>query len=186
MGDSLTSGYGIGMENSYPSFLQTYVSLPVINSGVSGDTTWDAINRLQSDVIEKSPAVVIVELGANDFAWGLEVTEIKSNFDYIIEEVSKINALVVIGRFYNETMMNQTEVEGIVIPDDVKADIIALYNVLTEYENVLIVEDIWQGVWGDEEYMYDSVHPNIKGAEQMAENYLSYLKPLFEYNDILK
>jgi acyl-CoA thioesterase-1 len=72
-GDSLTAGYGAttpGIDDktkSYPAYLQNKLNIPVINSGVSGNTTSQALARLNKDVIMKKPKIVIIELGANDF-----------------------------------------------------------------------------------------------------------------------
>jgi len=50
-GDSLTAGYGATSGNDYPSLLSKKISLPVINDGVSGNTTADALARLDGDVL---------------------------------------------------------------------------------------------------------------------------------------
>ena len=69
-GDSLTAGYGTDPGESYPDFLQADLDgqgykYRVVNAGVSGNTTKDGINRLDS-VIAMKAAIVIVEFGGND------------------------------------------------------------------------------------------------------------------------
>src|SRR5215475_2952739 len=76
-GDSLTAGFGADPGKSYPDFLQQEVDrrgyrYRVMNAGISGETTTDALARLNM-VTSLSPAIVIVEFGGNDGLRGLPV-----------------------------------------------------------------------------------------------------------------
>src|SRR6266852_8502068 len=62
-GDSLTSGYGAAPGEDYPSRLTSLIGVPVLNAGVSGDTTEMAQARIDRDVLTRDPRVVIVGLG---------------------------------------------------------------------------------------------------------------------------
>src|ERR1700677_558412 len=69
-GDSLSAGYGADPGKSFPDFLQKDLDAAglhwrVLNSGVSGNTTTDGINRLRA-VLAYKPRVTIVEFGGND------------------------------------------------------------------------------------------------------------------------
>jgi lysophospholipase L1-like esterase len=66
-GDSLTFGYGANLQEDFPSLLTKMTDRPVINAGVDGDTTFTALNRLQSDVLSNDPYLVILEFCGNDF-----------------------------------------------------------------------------------------------------------------------
>src|SRR5919199_350459 len=61
-GDSLTAGYGAQAGEDYPSRLSALIGVPVINAGVSGDTTQSALARIDSDVLSRDPRLVIVGL----------------------------------------------------------------------------------------------------------------------------
>ena len=67
LGDSITAGYGVTDKEAYPVLLSQQLGLPILNRGVSGDTTADGLARLQSDVLDENPWLVIVGLGGNDF-----------------------------------------------------------------------------------------------------------------------
>jgi len=69
-GDSLTEGYGASLQQAYPAILGAKIKTAVINAGVSGDTTLDALERVNSDVVKKDPQMVIVLFGANDIKNG--------------------------------------------------------------------------------------------------------------------
>jgi lysophospholipase L1-like esterase len=71
-GDSITEGAEFAPEHKWTTLLQNLLeeSFPqqykVINSGVSGNTTADAIHRMGKDVIPYLPAIVLVQFGFND------------------------------------------------------------------------------------------------------------------------
>jgi len=90
-GDSLTAGFGADPGKSYPDFLQQELDrrglrYRVVNAGISGETTTDALERLGT-VTALKPAVVIVEFGGNDGLRGLPVSTTRSNLDQIIVAV---------------------------------------------------------------------------------------------------
>ncbi len=67
LGDSLTKlPPGIG-EKTYPDFLSEMIGKPIINEGVSGNTTADVMGRLERDVLNQDPKIVLVLIGGNDF-----------------------------------------------------------------------------------------------------------------------
>ena len=70
-GDSVTFGWNVDYKNSYPSLLEElleedYAKVKVINSGIGGNTILDAYNRVENDVINYNPHLVIINLGLND------------------------------------------------------------------------------------------------------------------------
>src|SRR5215471_1675190 len=74
-GDSMTAGFGVPGEQSYPSQFQKSLdalgyNYRVVNMGVTGDTTSGGRSRL-SRVLGANPLIVILELGANDRANGI-------------------------------------------------------------------------------------------------------------------
>src|SRR5207244_13108579 len=59
-GDSLTAGYGAAAGEDYPSALSKMIGVPIVNAGVSGDTSEMALARLDGDVLARQPRMVIV------------------------------------------------------------------------------------------------------------------------------
>src|SRR5205807_8523479 len=72
-GDSLTAGYGAQPGEDYPTRLSRLIDKPVINAGVSGDTTDMALARIDADVLSRGPRIVIVGLGGNEFLRGVDI-----------------------------------------------------------------------------------------------------------------
>jgi acyl-CoA thioesterase-1 len=106
-GDSITFGYGANEGEDYPTALGKLVSLPVINAGVDGDTTIEALGRLESDVLDKDPRLVIVEFCGNDFLKKIPKEETVKNLTQIIERIQQKGAIVALvdissGFFFQE------------------------------------------------------------------------------------
>ena len=54
-GDSITFGYGVNPEESYPAALSKMTDIPVINAGIDGDTSVEAVRRIDSDILDREP-----------------------------------------------------------------------------------------------------------------------------------
>jgi acyl-CoA thioesterase-1 len=87
-GDSLTAGYGVAPEESYPARLGARLraeGLPyrVVNAGVSGDTTAGGLRRVDW-ALKLRPEIALVELGANDALRGQDLDTTRANLDGIV------------------------------------------------------------------------------------------------------
>jgi acyl-CoA thioesterase I len=93
LGDSLTAGFGLKSEATFPARLEQAlkakgVAVEVVNAGVSGDTTSDGLARLDWAVPEGMDAV-IVELGANDMLRGIDPKITRAALTSIIERLNE-------------------------------------------------------------------------------------------------
>src|SRR5687768_10343541 len=86
-GDSLTSGHGAGPGEDYPSRLSERIGLPIVNAGISGDTTEGALARVDQDVLSQNPRIVIVGLGGNDLIRRVPLASTEANLRAIIRKV---------------------------------------------------------------------------------------------------
>jgi len=93
-GDSLTFGYGASPGEDYPAVLSDLVDLPVVNSGVDGDTTFEALERLENDVLKRDPRLVIVEFCGNDFLKKVPRRNTVENLGIIIDRIQAHGAMV--------------------------------------------------------------------------------------------
>src|SRR4051812_25305794 len=98
-GDSLTAGYGAAPGEDYPSRLSALLGKPVVNAGVSGDTTEAALARLDRDVLARDPRIVIVGLGGNDFLQGVAIASTEANLTTIVRRLEGAGAMVVLLAF---------------------------------------------------------------------------------------
>ncbi len=81
MGDSITRGIraGVTFEQTYEQLLQkrlteTVGPVRVINAGIGGERTDQAIKRLDRDVLSMNPDYVTLMYGTNDCHWDPEAT----------------------------------------------------------------------------------------------------------------
>ena len=86
-GDSLTSGYQMGAGESYPEQLSARIGRPILNRGVSGDSTAEGLARLERDVLGESPRIVIVGLGANDMLRRQPIDPAFANLRAIVDRI---------------------------------------------------------------------------------------------------
>lgn len=94
-GDSLSAGYGIAREQSWPALLTQKLATNgsaynVVNASISGETTAGGLSRLPQSLREHRPTVVVIELGANDGLRGLPVSAMRNNLNVMIR-TAKLN-----------------------------------------------------------------------------------------------
>ncbi|MGI8770488.1 MAG: arylesterase [Acidobacteriaceae bacterium] len=172
-GDSLTAGYGADAGESYPDYLQKDLDAQgyryrVINAGISGNTTKDGVERLDS-VVALKPAVVIVAFGGNDGLRGLPIAATRKNLDTILSTLQRSGAKVVLG--------------GITLPPNYGPDYIQQFNqtyvLLARQHHLPLLPFLLQNVYGTAGGMQaDGMHATAQGNAQVARNLLPLVQPL--------
>ena len=102
-GDSLSAGYGIDIDQAWPTLLQqklTSKSLDyhIINASISGETTEGGVARIENILKKYTPELIILELGGNDGLRGFPHQRIKNNLDKIIKTSIVKNASILLFR----------------------------------------------------------------------------------------
>jgi acyl-CoA thioesterase-1 len=100
-GDSLSAAYGIPERRGWVALLEERLKrerpdYSVANASISGETTAGGLARIAGVLERHKPAVVILELGANDGLRGLPVAEMKKNLSSIIQQSQKAGARVLL------------------------------------------------------------------------------------------
>ncbi|GEK15338.1 multifunctional acyl-CoA thioesterase I/protease I/lysophospholipase L1 [Aliivibrio fischeri] len=97
LGDSLSAGYNMPIEQSWPSLLPDQLNAlgkptTVINGSISGDTTGNGLDRLPNLLKQHKPNYVLIELGANDGLRGFPPQKINANLEKMFAQIKAINA----------------------------------------------------------------------------------------------
>lgn len=173
LGDSLTAGFGVPFAAAYPTLLQNRLQKlgyphKVVNAGISGDTTADALRRLD-EIWQHKPSVAIVALGANDGLCGLDLKEMKYNLAEILDQLQRANVCPILA--------------GIGIPPhyghNYTQQFAAIYVELAREKAVARVPSFLKHVAGYPELnQEDGIHPNAEGYKKVLTNVWPILQPL--------
>ena len=160
-GDSLTNGFGVGHEFSYPSQIEIKSNHKVINAGVDGEFSSEALIRLPA-LLEYKPQVVILCHGANDLLNGFSAQELKENLLNMIHLIQNTKVKIVL----------------VGVPDFTAQDFSThqLYRELADETDVVLEDEVLTRIAYDDELRNDFVHPNEKGYEMMANAFIEILE----------
>jgi acyl-CoA thioesterase-1 len=193
-GDSLTAGVGALPSQDYVTQLSNKSGVSIINAGVSGNTTRDALARLNRDVLSKDPSVVLVWLGGNDILqrYYEDVFNGAENPDLL--ETLRLILLRITGKLpapqgitEAETFENLTQVVTRIQNDGAVVIMIGFsggvfddqlesrYQAVANETNSIYVPNAMSGVIGRPSRMGDLVHPNGVGYGIIADKVLPYL-----------
>lgn len=173
LGDSLTAGLGLDVASAYPSLLQKWIdrdglNYEVVNAGVSGDTSAGGLSRLDW-ALDGDVRFLIVALGGNDALRALPPGELRDNLSAIIERAQARHITVILA--------------GMEAPRNFGRDYVVrfhqVYPDLARKYNIALVPFLLQDVAGIERLnQHDGIHPTAEGAEIVAKNVWTVLKPL--------
>ncbi len=174
-GDSLTEGYGLPVDQSYPSQLERklirtgFLRTHLLNLGVSGDTTKGGLKRIKS-VLRANPDIVILALGANDGLRNMNMRETEQNLREAIRVFQKEGIEVLLVGIDFPFLMGILGYTG---------DFEQMYADISEEFDVPLVPNILEGVMEKEELnLIDGKHPNEKGYQIVAETIWQELKKM--------
>ncbi|MDD5492415.1 MAG: arylesterase [bacterium] len=164
-GDSLTAGYGANPGEDYPSILAKLLGQPVINAGISGNTTRQALDRLQADVLEKDPKLVIVQFGANDFFRKIPISETKSNLNQIARRIHEKGAMVAIAGVRIGLLVDEYDE----VFESVASDTKCIY-----------IPNIIKDIFTDPSKKSDEIHQNAAGYAIIAQRIYERIWPFLK------
>lgn len=101
LGDSLSAGYGMAASEAWPAVLETRLRASdqrfrVVNASISGETTAGGLARIDAAIARHRPAVVVIELGANDALRGLPLELARSNLAGMAQRARASGAAVLV------------------------------------------------------------------------------------------
>ena len=180
LGDSLSAAYGIPADSGWVTLLRNRlkVSTPardVVNASISGETTAGGLARVEKLLSDHKPALVLIELGANDALRGLPLSTPTENLSRIITLATDSGAKVLL--------------IGIEIPinygPQYRDGLRLMYRDLAAKFNVPLVPFLLEGVALDESLMQaDGLHPTAAGQPRVLENVLPALEKVLLTHDV--
>ena len=177
VGDSLSAEYGLARGAGWVALLQARIAgdkLPytVVNASISGETTAGGRSRLAALLQQHRPALVLIELGANDALRGLPLAGTQANLSAMAQAAKAAGAKVVIvgmqvppnyGRKYSD-------------------DFAGLFAEVARAANAALVPFLLKGVadGADAETIFqaDRIHPKAEAHPRMLDNVWPVLRPL--------
>ena len=169
LGDSLTAGAGVASEEAWPDLLANRTGWVVINGGVSGDTSSDALRRLLALLEQHDPVLVLVALGGNDMLRHIPQAETIVNLEQILAMIKAHGVRPVL------LATPKPSVAGAVFQNLSAAE---FYRQIADEYDVPLIEDAIADVLSDPQMKGDPLHPNIAGHAQLSQKIFDALKSI--------
>jgi lysophospholipase L1-like esterase len=169
LGDSLTAGYGLAPEQAWPALLGEKTGWKIINGGVNGDKSGDALARLPALLDEHAPKLVLVTLGGNDMLRKLPEEQTRGNLARILDLVRNRDAQPVL------LATPKPSVAGVVFQNLSPP---AFYAEIARERKVPLIADAVAEVLSDPALKLDQLHPNAEGHQMLAGKAFDALRKL--------
>lgn len=172
-GDSLSAGYGIPREKSWPALLAQRLRAErfphtVVNISITGETTQGGLSRLPAALRQHRPAIVVVELGANDGLRGLALEQMRDNLRSMIRQSREAHAQVLL--------------IGMKLPPNYGSEygkkFAAVYAELAREEKTALVPFLFEGFAERREAFIDGLHPTAETQPALLDTIWPALRPL--------
>jgi acyl-CoA thioesterase-1 len=173
-GDSLSAAYNLSTQQGWVHLIgeridRSHLPWRVVNSSLTGETTAGGLRRLAEDLKRHKPAIVVLQLGANDALRGQPVAGMRSNLEQMIRLARRARAEPVL--------------VGMMIPPNYGIDYTRefrdMYASLAAQYKVPLVPFLLEGVADKPElFQRDQLHPTAAAQARIADNVWPALEPL--------
>jgi len=173
-GDSLSASYGIAANRGWVTLLaerlkRERLDYSVVNASISGETTAGGVARLGKMLDVHRPAVVVLELGANDGLRGLPVAAMKKNLSAMITMGQKAGAKVLL--------------VGMRLPPNYGPQYTDAFDgafaEVAKAHKAPLLPFLFEGFGEKRElFLEDRIHPNEQAQPLLLENVWKGLRPL--------
>jgi len=175
LGDSLTAGYGLMQEQSFPNLIgdrleELDLPFEVINAGVPGDTSAGGLRRIDW-LLRRRIDILVLELGANDMLRGLPLDLTAENLQSIIDKTRAVYPGV------------KLVVAGMLAPPNLGPEYTGefrdIFPALAAANDALLIPFLLEGVAARPELnLPDGIHPNAAGHRIVADDVWKVLERL--------
>ncbi|GLU35621.1 arylesterase [Trinickia caryophylli] len=178
LGDSLSAEYGLPRDTGWVALLRRRladerIDYSVANASISGDTTSGGRARLPAVIARLKPAVVIVELGANDALRGVPLATTEENLRTIVSAAKQAKAKVVLVGMYVPPNYGPAYTQRFH----------ALFGSLAKELGVDLVPFLLAGIENRSDlFQQDQMHPTQQAQPMLLDNVWPVLAPLLRRN----
>lgn len=152
-GDSLTFGIGASESKDFPTILQNLAGLEVINSGISGETTTQGLERFQSVLDEYSPELIVLLEGGNDILRNQSAEITKRNLAKMIQIAQSSGIEVILIGVPEKKLFSSSA---------------PLYGELSEQYDLVFDGEVLSELLRNAQFKSDPIHLNNSGYEKLA------------------
>ncbi|MCG6402472.1 multifunctional acyl-CoA thioesterase I/protease I/lysophospholipase L1 [Vibrio fluvialis] len=174
LGDSLSAGYQMPIEQAWPSLLSRALkgkgkNVSVVNGSISGDTTGNGLDRLPSLLKQHQPDAVLIELGANDGLRGFPPNVVENNLRSMIDQIQATQSKVILMQIRIPPNYGKRYSDAIA----------KLYPTLSGEKAVPLIPFFLEQVIVKPEWMMkDGLHPKSEAQPWIADYMAQQLAPL--------
>lgn len=155
-GDSLTYGYGVSKDLSYPSKLSELLHVEVVNEGISGEFSDKGLARLPALLDKYKPQILVLCHGANDILKRNDLSATKANLNKMVSIAKEKGVFVLL--------------VGVPSYDILTFSVPSFYYEVAKENGIEIEDRALKKILESDELKSDQVHPNKLGYELMAKN----------------
>ena len=173
-GDSLSAGYGLAREQSWPSLLEqrlqaSHLPYVIVNASISGETTAGGLTRLPEALAMHKPAIMVLALGANDGLRGLPLAQMRANLSAMIRAAKQpVRKILLIG-------MKLPPNFG----PDYTAEFARSFKDVARAQKVALLPFLLEPVAADPAaFQADNLHPVAEAEAKILDHVWKALKPL--------
>ncbi|MCP4523876.1 MAG: arylesterase [Candidatus Gracilibacteria bacterium] len=172
LGDSLTAGYNLDIEDSYPAQLEKLLqkndyTYSIINAGVSGNTSKNLLSRI--GLYTEEYDLILLNIGGNDALRSLDIAQLKGNISTIIESFPNTPIIL----FSIDVPENYGK--------DYRTQLSQMYKSASESPNVYLYGSFFGGLDYKKHFLADGLHPNTEGYRIISEKIYRFI---LQYNFI--
>lgn len=173
-GDSLSAAHGMAASQGWVALLDKRLARQrpgwkVVNASISGETTAGGAARIDAALARVEPAVVVIELGANDGLRGLPLPQTRTNLAAMVRASKDSGAKVLL------VGMRMPPNLGRVYTDGFEAN----YRAIAKAEHVALLPFLLEPVAGDRSnFQDDNLHPVAAAQPRLLDHVWKSLAPL--------
>lgn len=176
MGDSLSAAYGLAPAQGWVALTADKLAKArpgwkVVNASISGETTAGGASRIAAELQRHRPAVVVIELGANDGLRGLPLAQTRANLDRMVKASRAAGAKVLLIGMRMPPNYGPEYTRGFE----------ENYRVLAAQHKAALLPFLLEPIALDRNaYQADNLHPTAAAQPRLRDHVWKALEPLLE------